>query len=169
MTLGDDRDEFTRFCVDVSPRLYGALVLQVGERAAAEDLTQEAFARAWEKWPRVRSMDHREGWVFRVGFNLATSASRRTRISRRFVRRVREPEVERLGDLEDRLIIADALGSIADRQREAVVLRHYAGLSVAETATAMGCAEGTVKALTSQGLDRLRAILGEPDSVDRDV
>jgi RNA polymerase sigma-70 factor (ECF subfamily) len=169
MPLGDDRDEFTQFCDEVSPRLYGALVLQLGDRATAEDLTQEALARAWEKWKKVRSMDHREGWVFRVGFNLAASAGRRTRIARRVVRQLREPENERPGDPGDRLVIADALESIADRQRQAVVLRHYAGFSVAETASAMDCAEGTVKALTSQGLDRLRAVLAPADPVDRDV
>jgi DNA-directed RNA polymerase specialized sigma24 family protein len=49
------------------------------------------------------------------------------------------------------------------------VLRHYAGFSVAETASAMGCAEGPVRALTSQGRDRLRAVLAPADPVDRDV
>jgi DNA-directed RNA polymerase specialized sigma24 family protein len=46
------------------------------------------------------------------------------------------------------------------------VLRHYLGFSVADAAVALDCAEGTVKSLTSQGLDRLRAVLDVEESGD---
>jgi RNA polymerase sigma factor (sigma-70 family) len=49
------------------------------------------------------------------------------------------------------------VAGLPPRQRAAVVLRYFADLSVAETAAAMGCAQGTIKALTSQGLGTLRS------------
>ena len=55
-----------------------------------------------------------------------------------------------------------ALRSLPPRQRAAVVLRHYDGLSEADTAEALGCAVGTVKSQTARGLAKLRDLLGEP-------
>ncbi len=60
-----------------------------------------------------------------------------------------------------RLDLRGVLDSLPARQRSAVVLRHYVGMSVAESAEALGCAQGTVKSLTSQGLASLRGALGE--------
>ena len=59
-----------------------------------------------------------------------------------------------------RLDLRGALDELPDRQRSAIVLRHYAGMSVADAADVLGCAEGTVKSLTSQGLAGLRQALG---------
>jgi RNA polymerase sigma factor (sigma-70 family) len=55
-----------------------------------------------------------------------------------------------------------ALAQLPDRQREVIVLRFYADLSVAETAAATGASEGTVKSYTSRALDRMRQLLAEP-------
>lgn len=73
-------------------------------------------------------------------------------------------------DPADGLEVRAVIRGLTARQRQAVVLRYYGGLSVAETATAMGCREGTVRALTSQGLDGLRAQLGPGEHEEaRDV
>ncbi len=159
--MGDDRADFERFCRDLSPRLLGALVLAVGNRSTAEDLTQEALARAWERWDRVQDMEHPDGWVFRVGFNLANSHHRRRRLGERARSLLGRRELVEMPGA--RIELAEALSMLTPRQREAVVLRHYLDLSVAEAAAAMGCAEGTVKALTSQGLNRLGPLLGDPN------
>ncbi len=60
-------------------------------------------------------------------------------------------------DPAEGIAIRDAVAGLPERQRATIVARFYLGLSVAETAEHLGCAEGTVKAATSQALDRLRS------------
>jgi RNA polymerase sigma factor (sigma-70 family) len=64
--------------------------------------------------------------------------------------------------VEDRDELISALQQLTPMQRNAVVLRHWLGLSVRDTAAELGIAEGSVKSHTSRGLDRLSALLGEP-------
>ncbi len=58
--MSSNEEDFMAFCAQVSPRLVGALVLQVGDRDDAEDLAQEAMARVWSRWPQVSTMERRE-------------------------------------------------------------------------------------------------------------
>jgi RNA polymerase sigma-70 factor (sigma-E family) len=128
-----------------------------GDRQEALDLAQEAFARAYERWRRVSKMDRPEAWVQRVTVNLALLARRRRRLLPRLraqaeERVMPEPEV-RDPDL------ARALLLLTPAQRAVIVLRYYADRSVEETAHDLGKQPGTVRALTSQGLARLRKAL----------
>jgi RNA polymerase sigma-70 factor (ECF subfamily) len=157
--------EIERFCRELSPALVGVLTLHCGDRATAEDLAQEALARAWERWDEVQHMSNPQGWVYRVAVNLATSRARRRRIERAAHGRLNLPGtgVEPRAEL---VAVRDALLTLAPRQRAAVVLRYYADLSVADTALALDCAEGTVKALAHQGVAALRAQLGDDLDVE---
>lgn len=154
----DDAAPIEEFCRAVSPRLLGALVLQCDDRQVAEDIAQEALARAWERWDTVRQMGSPEGWVFRVGFNLALSWRRRIAVARRSEPLLAARDRVDGPDSALRVDLARALRSLPARQRSAVVCRYYADLSVSETAEVLGCAEGTVRSLCHQGLDRLRAV-----------
>jgi RNA polymerase sigma-70 factor (ECF subfamily) len=70
-------DAFAGFCALVRPSLVGALALHCGDRGVAEELAQEALARTWERWTKVRRMPNPFAWTYRVAFNLATSWFRR--------------------------------------------------------------------------------------------
>lgn len=145
-------------CEQLLPRLVGSLSLQTGDRAVAEELAQEALVRLWQQWPRVQALDSPEGWTYRVAMNLASSWWRRVQAERRAKRRLareREPVAEpppaaAAGWLRQ------ALARLPPRQRQALVCRYYLDLSVGETAEVMGCAPGTVRALTAQGTAALR-------------
>jgi RNA polymerase sigma factor (sigma-70 family) len=160
--VGVDVEEFTAFCLSVHGRLAGAVMLYCGDRTLAEDITQEALARAWRDWAQVRAKDSREAWVFRTAFNLTNSWHRRMTIAR-----LRAPLLISDGsvqpDVASALAIRAAVRSLPARQREAIVLRFYADLSVADTAAAMRCAEGTVRALTAQAVAALRTTIDHDD------
>ncbi len=158
---GEVPDDLDAFCRAVWPRLVGALSLQVGGRELAEELAQEAVARTCRHWETVRTLDSPAGWVHRVAFNLANSHHRRLRAARRAHRLVRAEAPT--PDPADVLAVRAAVAELPPHERSVVVCRYYLGLSVAETADALGCPEATVKTRTRRALARLRAtgIIGE--------
>ncbi len=126
----------------------------LGDRADAEDVTQEALARAYARWRRVAG--HAEPWVARVAGNLAIDLLRR---------RGRRPTVagvdDHVGDTPhpaalDRLELVRLLDGLPRRQREVLVLRYLADLTEAATAAELGTSVGTVKQHAHRGLAALR-------------
>lgn len=144
-----DAASFARF-YDIQWRPMVQLAyLTLGSREQAEDVVQEAFAKVHQRWSRV---DHPTGYVRATVLNACRDLQRR---SIRFRRR--EPllvTAPRTDDAPDELW--DALARLSVRQREALVLRYYAGLTEADIAEALGVRPGTVKSLVSRGLDQLR-------------
>lgn len=151
----------TRFIEEQYPWVEGALVLYTGDRAAAQDLAQETFARVCQHWDRVERMDAPGPWVHRVAMNLAHSSHRR----RGAERRARDRALAR-GDGLDRsapdagVETADALRTallrLPQRERAVVVLRFYADLPVDDTASVLGIPPGTVKTITRRAVATLR-------------
>ena len=155
----EERD-LAAFCRREHPRLVGAVGLYLDDVAAAEEIAQEALLRACRDWRRVGALESPGGWTHRVAMNLAVSVARRRNTRRRADQRLAtyahvDPEEH---DQATTLAMRAALATLDARQREALVLRYYADLSVAETAAAMECPEGTVKTLTSRGVAALRAM-----------
>lgn len=148
-------------CRRLHPRLVRSLALYCGELSDAEELAQEALARAWDKWPAVRAMENPEGWVFRVAFNLAASRRRRGTVEARALALAANRPRSTSPDVDDALTVRAAVASLPPRERAAVVLRYFADLSVEGTAVVMGCRPGTVKSLTSRAMAHLQAALGE--------
>jgi len=127
-------EQFTELVHASWSSLYRTAYLLLGDHAEAEDLVQSALAKTYASW--------RRSW-------------RNERPSDSL------PEQAHDHDLTDRPLLIDALAQLPPRQRAAIVLRYYEDLSVAQTAAALGCSEGTVKSQTSDALARLRALLGD--------
>jgi RNA polymerase sigma-70 factor (sigma-E family) len=140
----------------------GALAYRVGfrilgDRQDAQDLTQEALARAYARWSRVGPYD--EAWVTRVATNLALGVVRKRERAGR-----RRPDPVPLADEPGTVVVrrqelVAVLRALPKRQREVVALRYLADLPEAEVAAALGCSVGTVKQHASRGLAALRAAL----------
>lgn len=159
-SLDADAERFVRA---VMPRLVGALTIRLGDRAIAEDLAQEAFARAWADWPRVAAMENPVGWVYRVAFNLTASHWRRRAAQRRAERRVPAadpPDDDGQVRSADAMVLREAIGRLSDRQQQVVILRFYLGCSVEETAAVLGVTTGTVKTQSSRAMTHLRDLVG---------
>lgn len=148
--------ELAAFCRTEHPRLVALLTLHTGHRPVAEELAQDALVRVYEHWDRVRAMEHPAGWTYAVALNLSRSWWRRRHAERRALARLGPRQDDTTDEPDDALMLRRAMATLPVRQRTAVLLRYFADLSVAETATRMRCAEGTVKSLTSQGVAALR-------------
>lgn len=153
----EDESEFDALYRRISPRIMGQAYAITGNRAAAEDLVQEAFGRAWLRWSRVRRLDNPEAWVRRVMMNQAISTWRKA--SRPHLR---EPW---LGDADgpdvDALWLAGALAKLPRNQCRAVVLHDAGGLTVPEIAHELRVPTGTVKSWISRGRAALSVLLAD--------
>jgi RNA polymerase sigma-70 factor (ECF subfamily) len=128
-----------------------------GDLAEAQDLAQEAFCRAWQRWSRISAYDDPLAWVRRVAANLAASRWRRLRAARRHLRPERTDHVPDLG--ADHAALVAALRTLPELQRHAIVLHHLVDLPVAEVARELGAAQGTVKSWLHRGRAALAAHL----------
>jgi len=140
--------------------------VMLGDQAQAEDIVHDAFLGLHRRWASLHDHDRAIGYLRASVLNGCRSAHRgRLSFDRAlvFFRRqddmVSAEESALIGEA-NREVIA-AVHSLPARQREAVLLRHYLGLSEAETAAAMGVASGTVKSATSRGLASLSKKLKE--------
>ena len=140
---------FDEFFEAERERLFRALLLITHESTDAEDLTQEAFVRVWERWDRVGTLDDPVGYLFKTALNLHRSALRRALTS--FRRSLRPPAED---DPFERVIERDdavrSLASLTKRQRSAIVVTELLGYSSAEAGRILGIRPGTVRMLTSQ-------------------
>lgn len=145
------------FDVDTRNRLVGSLVALLGNRAVAEEIAQEALATGWAQWPRISRFRSPKAWVWRCAFNAAQSERRRRGAEVRALQRAAITPVDEI-DHASKLALRACIDELSERQRAAIICRFYSGLSVRETAQVLRCREGTVKALTSQAIDRLRSM-----------
>jgi RNA polymerase sigma-70 factor (sigma-E family) len=129
----------------------------LGDRGEAEDVAQEACARAYSRWSTVQ--DHAEPWCVRVASNLALDMLRaRTRATRRN-ERLKTTEMSPAPAVDERLDLYAALSTLPRRQRETVVLRYLGDLSEIQTADLIGISVGSVKTHASRGLASLKEVL----------
>jgi RNA polymerase sigma factor (sigma-70 family) len=118
-----------------------AVALAIGDVDLAGDATDEAMARAYERWAMVSRLERPEGWVYRVAVNWSVSVLRRRR---RSLHRLYQPPAGDDAQIPDPAV-HDALGALDVKHRSVVICRHLLGWTVAETADALGVQEGTVK------------------------
>jgi RNA polymerase sigma-70 factor (ECF subfamily) len=137
-------------------RLFRVLCVVTGSRQEAEDISQDAFARVWERWTSVSRMENPAGYLHRTAMNVFRSRYRRALLAARrtFAVGVEEDAYEAV---DDRQVALQVLRSMAPRQRAAIVLTEVLGYSSEEAATMLGVRPATVRALHFQARSTLKA------------
>jgi RNA polymerase sigma-70 factor (ECF subfamily) len=154
-------DQFEHFYQANYRRIVAVVAAVLGDTAEAEDVAQEAFARALARWPRIAGYDLPDAWVRRVALRLAVDSGRRLGRIRRLTARLSSAstseaaaETDPMGPLPSTELTA-ALLRVPLRQREVLVLHYLADLPVEVIARERGLPAGTVKTRLSAGRRRL--------------
>ncbi len=146
--MTDASEAFTAFVQDAEPKLRQALTALCGPDQA-RDAAADGLTYAWANWSRVRSMENPVGYVYRVA---------RSRARPRKLRVVLPAPDPGMPEVEPGL--ADALASLPERQRVAVLLIHGWEWRPGEVAELMDVSVSTVRNHLARGLDKLRTELG---------
>ena len=156
--------------------IFRYVSFRTGSVADAEDITAEVFVRMIESIHRFKWKGYPfSSWLFRIAHNLVVDFYRK-KGRRKTVSLENAPPIMEtvVFDADARMDIELTMGEVrrameclTDLQREAITLRFAAGLSVAETARAMGKKDNAVKALQHAGLKKLRRELTSMDRIDR--
>ena len=172
--------ELNRFLAEVEKRALRIAEISVRDRDEALDLVQDAMIKLARKYAD-RSSDEWTPLFYRILQNGVRDWHRRQLVRNRVMVWFRRPGVEdndydvvasapdpkgrtpdeQLQSQEAMQCLEVAIGELPARQREAFMLRTFEGLSVAGTATSMGCSEGSVKTHYSRAVHSLRESLGE--------
>lgn len=141
----------------------------LGDPAEAEDVAQEAMLRLWRQAASWRSGEAKAStWLYRVTRNLCVDRLRRRR-STTDIADVPEPMdpvpavLDRLAAAEENRALAQAIGTLPTRQRDALLLRHFEGLSNPDIAARLDCSVEAVESLLARARRRLAADLREDD------
>ena len=160
-----DKEAFAQLYEVHFDKIYRYAILRVGNKAEAEDMTQQVFVKAFEsinsfRWKGIPF----SAWLYRIAHNLVVDHIRREKkrptvpLEESLVVGNSEPhtEVERKLDIER---MVSATRQLTEAQREVISLRFAAGLPITEVAKTMGKSEGAVKALQHSAIAALRRIL----------
>jgi RNA polymerase sigma factor (sigma-70 family) len=154
--------DFTEFYRQSKDACLFAVLVNVGDRDAAQDLVDEAFARAWASWRSVSRHPAPAAWVVRTALNASISRWRKRR------REVSLPDPDQVADLASRHEATDSpldplimatLARLPTRQRQVVTARLLLDLDTSHAAEALGISPSAVKAHLARAIATLRSNL----------
>jgi RNA polymerase sigma-70 factor (sigma-E family) len=155
-----DETAFRSFALARRSALRRTAYLLCGDWHQADDLVQTALVKLYVAWPRVHAQESPDGYTHRILVRCFLDERRRPWRRESPVDAVDDQQLA-TGSTEDRLDLQAALVRLPRRQRATLLLRYWLDASVAETADALGCSEGTVKSQTARAVTALRALLGD--------
>jgi len=171
MTFDREGDRFTRDLTALIPHMRAFARGLCGDMTAAEDLAQEALAKAWSARNSYQPGTNLKGWVFTILRNQFYSEKRRSWRNIALDQQKAEQTLVAIADPTATLWLDDvrrAMQLLPDGHREALVLIGAAGCSYEEAAKMCGCPVGTVKSRVSRARAQLAEILAG-DALPKDA
>lgn len=151
---------FRAFAVSRRPALRRTAFLLSGDWHQADDLVQAALVKLYVAWPRIRSTESPDAYAHRVLVRCFLDERRRP-WRRESPVEIIDADAAASRPSDELLDLRAALVKLPPRQRATLLMRFWVDASVAQTADALGCSEGTVKSQTARALNTLRALLDE--------
>ncbi|MBB2942870.1 RNA polymerase sigma-70 factor (ECF subfamily) [Actinoplanes lutulentus] len=158
--------DFDAFYTGTARRVLLHVYAVCGDLGDAQDITQEAYARAWQQWPKVSGYDSPEQWVRKVAWNLA--ANRWRGLRRRLAAHIRlgPPGDAAAGPSPERVAVVAALQRLPEAQRQTIAMHYLLDMSVQEISASAGVPAGTVKARLSRARAALALLLSDVEVSD---
>jgi RNA polymerase sigma-70 factor, ECF subfamily len=166
--LQGDQEAFAGIVALYSAKMLRTAYLIVEDRDVAEDVVQDAFIQAWHHLPDLREPGALRPWLMRIVVNQCISFKRRVARSSAFVRQaLSEQETDMLAQVADHFKgrqerdwdLARAIEGLPSRQRVAIVLHYYNGMTLPEMARTLQTSENTLKKRIQAALANLRQVL----------
>ncbi len=148
--------------------VYYLTYRMVHDHEDAADLSQETFLKAYQGLQKFKRQSSFHTWLYRITVNLCINHLRKKK-SRQFVElekthSVNYPDILQKLEMEELQVkVCDAVNQLPEKQRAAVILRIYHGLSHKEISHILGCSVGTVKANYFHALHNLRKFIQAPN------
>jgi RNA polymerase sigma-70 factor (ECF subfamily) len=169
MTPGAASQTFDALYRETFPRVYAYVASLLRDRSAAEDVTAQAFERAYRKRRTYRpSRGSREAWIFGIARNAALDELRR---KKRSASMAADPEDVWSGSPEDQAELAirretvrAAMSALEPRERDLVSLKFAGGLSNAEIGRVLGLSESNAGTKLHRTIEKLRKACHEPSN-----
>ncbi len=153
MRISHSRDNFEQTVRAYSADLYRYAHWLCRDRHLAEDIVQEAFARAWRAWGELRDLAQAKAWLFTiVRHEYARSFSR----ARPDTREISEADLPAMPSFEQGLETAQIVALLPETYREPLLLQVLGGYSCAEIAALLGTSEGAVMTRLCRARQALR-------------
>jgi RNA polymerase sigma-70 factor (ECF subfamily) len=156
-----DREAFDIVAASVVDRLYSIARLIVRDADLAEDAVQEALVRCWRDLPTLRDETRFDVWLRRLLMNAITDEFRRAGRQRASIKLLHVPSEsdDETDDVATREQLTRGFERLTLEHRKVLVLRHYLGLSLDETATTLGIPPGTAKSRLHYAIEAMRGAL----------
>ena len=163
----DPKTQFRQLYDQEFTSVYRAIRAVVLDSAAAEDLTQETFVRAYRARSRYTPTAPPGAWLRRIGINLAISHLRRQKLARFLPARLYvAPDRRDYDRAEARNVVDKALAALSPKLRAAIVLHYYEGLTREEIAEVLGVPAGTVASRIAKAVATMRKNIGSDQQAD---
>jgi RNA polymerase sigma-70 factor (ECF subfamily) len=168
-----DAQAFRAELVNLLPQVRAfARFLCRGDRAAADDLAQDALTRAWAARASFQPGSQMRAWLFVIIRNVFYSDRRKAWRSVALDEEAAERTLKQDGGQPDIMDLDDvrrALNMLAPDQREALILVTAGGISYEEAAEVCGCAVGTIKSRVNRARKALLDIVDSGETPPRDT
>lgn len=147
--------------------IQGVAYLILRDHADAEEVLMDTLVTAWRRGRALRDGAALRTWLLRIATRHALSRRRRRRAHQPLADDLPLQASASMQPSADRLVVAEAMDALPAQMRAAVALHYAAGLSVPQTAEALGKSENTVKTQVREGMARLRSALDAPPVTGR--
>lgn len=159
-----DAEAFGRLYDQYSPAIYRFVLLKVGNKAATEDLTHQAFLKAWQNIENYQSLGFPfSSWLYRIAHNLVIDYYR---TERPYLNLETIQEVSVKSNLEEKIdqefelnLIKTAIKELSAEQQTIIIMKFVEDLTNKEIAAVLGKSEGAIKIAQYRSLENLKKII----------